>query len=548
LRRNQFCEAVRQAAEMERLVRSHPCNIMLSYINEPFPEAGGNPHRHLLRHELEAFFEAASLAVRQENPDRVIKPVDGDYDPPAPGLPDNHCYCGWYNGHGVDLGKLHKGFWQPVKPDWVYGCGEYGTEGLDFADLMRRRYPAAWLPQPDEPEADWTPHRIVRAQTGNFHYMWFDTQYTLEDWVRAGQAHQAWTTRLMTEAFRRDARMVSCAIHLLIDAWPSGWMKTLVDCERRPKPAYFACRDALTPLMVNLRADRMRLYGGETASIEAWICNDRDDEPARTRLAYRVELEGRTMASGVTEARVPRCSSCCAGRLEFVTPAVTSRAGLRVRLALLDGEGGVLHDGSLDLELFPPASRPALNVAVFGKPGGPAAALVRELGYAPAEGPGQRADAVVIDDLAAWREAEPAVRGRVQEGAVALFVELPEGVHTLCGTEIEIAACGMNPRHFVTRGTGHPLVEGFEPHDFRFWYDPAEDCPTPLLHTVLKGGGWETILGTGQGAWRQPWGPAGAAVERRLGRGAVRVCQVRLAGRTGNPVAHEFAVRLLAQR
>ena len=41
LRRNQLCEAVRQAEEMERLVRSHACNIMVSYINEPFPNGIG---------------------------------------------------------------------------------------------------------------------------------------------------------------------------------------------------------------------------------------------------------------------------------------------------------------------------------------------------------------------------------------------------------------------------------------------------------------------------------------------------------------------------
>ncbi len=34
LRRNQFAEAVRQAGEMERLVRGHPCNVLVSYINE----------------------------------------------------------------------------------------------------------------------------------------------------------------------------------------------------------------------------------------------------------------------------------------------------------------------------------------------------------------------------------------------------------------------------------------------------------------------------------------------------------------------------------
>ncbi len=80
LRRNRFCEAVRQAEEMERLIRSHPCNILVSYINEPFPYAWRkNTQRHCTRAELESFFVAADQAVRLANPDRVIKPIDGDY-------------------------------------------------------------------------------------------------------------------------------------------------------------------------------------------------------------------------------------------------------------------------------------------------------------------------------------------------------------------------------------------------------------------------------------------------------------------------------------
>ena len=110
LRRNQLCEAVRQAEEMERLVRPHACNIMISYINEPFPNGIGRPHRNLTRPELEDFFEMASRAVRMSNPERVIKYVDGDYDPPAGGLPDNHCYCGWYIGHAIDLGRINRGY------------------------------------------------------------------------------------------------------------------------------------------------------------------------------------------------------------------------------------------------------------------------------------------------------------------------------------------------------------------------------------------------------------------------------------------------------
>ena len=250
MRRTKVAEGVRQAEEMERLVRKHPCNIIISYINEPFPNANNEPHRHLIRDELENFFKMCDLAVKMQNPDRVIKHIDGDYDPPTEGMPDNHCYPMWYNGHGIDIGRLNKGYWLSVKPDWYYGCGEYGAEGLDYLDVMLEEYPKEWLKEP------FNPKNIVMAQTGNFHYFFFDTQSSAEKWVEKSQSFQAFATQIMTEAFRRDDRMVSSAIHLFIDAWPSGWMKTIMDCRRNPKPAYFAYRNALEPITVSLRPDR----------------------------------------------------------------------------------------------------------------------------------------------------------------------------------------------------------------------------------------------------------------------------------------------------
>lgn len=35
LRRNQVCEAIKQASELEHLIRSHPSSILVSLINEP---------------------------------------------------------------------------------------------------------------------------------------------------------------------------------------------------------------------------------------------------------------------------------------------------------------------------------------------------------------------------------------------------------------------------------------------------------------------------------------------------------------------------------
>ena len=68
--------------------------------------------------------------------------------------------------------------------------------------------------------------------------------------------------------------LIRQAIHLLIDAWPSGWMKTLLDFKRTPKRAYFAYQEALIPLKINLYTGRNYAYEDETVPVEIWVLND----------------------------------------------------------------------------------------------------------------------------------------------------------------------------------------------------------------------------------------------------------------------------------
>ncbi|UUZ97361.1 hypothetical protein LJK87_20705 [Paenibacillus sp. P25] len=263
IRRNQFVEGVRQAAEMERLIRDHPSSVMVSLINEPSrTEKRRKGHRHLHRNELEAFFVAARQAIYVENPDRVVKNADGDYNPPTrEGLPDFHCYNMWYTNNTIPVGKMYKGYLPAIRAGWKTGCGEYGTEGLDNEQLMRSRYPKEWRPSGGEEE--WSPNRIHGAQTYSLHGDWYAEQRTLRGWIQASQKHQCLATKLMTDAWRRRADLVvSTAVHLLIDAWPAGWMKALVGVDRIPKPAYFTYKACLEPIRVNLRCDRWKAYAG----------------------------------------------------------------------------------------------------------------------------------------------------------------------------------------------------------------------------------------------------------------------------------------------
>ena len=520
MRRTKFAEGVRQSEEMEKRIRSHPSSILISYMNEPMANGGNRPHRHLVRNEMEAFFAACDTAVRLLNPDRVIKHIDGDYDPPDNTLPDNHVYCTWYNGHGIDMGKLHRGYWLGVKENWYYGCGEFGAEGLDPVPLMKARYPGEWLPQTPEEEKMWTPGKIKDAQSGNMHYFYYDTQDNLEDWVTESHKHQAFGTKVQTEAFRRDPNMITFALHLFIDAWPSGWMKTVVDCERNPKPAFFVYQDALTPLMINVRSDRKTYFSGETVSTELFICNDTHTGSDGHKIRLELLKDDGTLALfGEYEANFGENSSFMQGDITFEAPGTDTRETYILRAILLDKNNTVLHYCDETMECFRPEE--------IAKP------------------------TAILVNHKEWEERRAELTARAENGETVIIGGLRPGSYDIAGNTVKVKACGMRALHFVSRKTGHPLVEGYTPYDFRLWYDEKEDMITPFLRCTFTCEGAKPILTSGNSlkgsAWGQPLYPALACAEIPVGKGRIIINEVDLENHLINPIARSFYNRLVTQ-
>lgn len=513
MRRNQFAEGIRQAQEMEHLIRPHASAALVSYINEPAPNAKNMPHRCLERRELENFFQCADIAVHLLNPDRVIKHVDGDYDPPSAGYPDNHCYPCWYNGHGIDIGKLYKGYWMPVKEGWHYGCGEFGIEGLDCVEVMKKYYPSDWLPEEGKEEL-WSPSSVPGTQTGDFFYFYYDRQKSWEKWIEQSHKYQAEAVSCMTESFRRDARMNSFAYHLFISAFPNGWCKTLMDVERNPKPAFFAYRDALSPIHISLRCDRRTGFSGELIPAEVWICNDTDETGEHFSIKYQILIDGKIQTAHSEKIKLEACTASFAGFLNVSFPSVEERTPCVVQAALCNEEGEMLDSAEMKLEIFPKAGM------ISG-------------------------DTVVIRDYGEFAEKEEQILERVKEGAILVFLELPQGEYQIARHCVRIKNCSMLPLHFVSRDTGHPLVSGFQPDDFRYWYDEDAGYITPILEATVEAEGSSVILTSGNQDEEGNWKQTGAAVEYCYGKGKIRICQVKLDGRTEkNPVAREFLTRL----
>ena len=481
MRRTKFAEGVRQAEEMEKMVRGHACNVVVTYINEPFPNAYNQPHRHLNRAELEEFFACCDAIIKLNNPDRVIKHVDGDYDPPTTSMPDNHCYPMWYNAHGIDIGKLHKGYWLSVKPDWCYGCGEYGAEGLDSIEVMTEFYPDEWKKEPFDAG------NILRAQTGSFHYFFYDTQDNMKDWVTESHKFQAFATKIMTESFRRNPNMVSNAIHLFIDAWPAGWMKTIMDCKRIPKPAYFAYRDSLEPVMLSLRTDRFTYFEGETVSVESYICNDTQKESKNLKVKFELYDGENIVKSSEISAKMDVCDVNYVANAEFVIDKVDVRKAYTLKAILIDENGDVITHNSLGLEVF--------------------------------------------------EDAE------IKENPnVEIISMLSAGEYEIAGEKVKVKDCGMLPLHFASRKTGHKAVEEFSPYDFRYWYNKDEDMITPILYSTFEADGFTPILTSGNMDDKGKWHKVLAAAEKVYNGKRYIICQVDL--RKENPVAKRFLANL----
>lgn len=546
VRRNKFAETVKQVEEMERLVRKHPSTIVVSYINERFPNAEGYSQRSInTADEYYRLFSALDQAVLLSNPDRVIKAGDGDYDPPSPSLPDSHCYNTWYNGHGLGLGQMYKGYWQPVKPGWLYACGEFGSEGLDPLNVMQKYYPKEWLPLNKQDEKNWNANRISMSQTHRFHYMWYNTQHTLNDWIDASQNYQAWATKFVSESFRRDPRMVSFAIHLFIDAWPGGWMKAIMDVDRQPKKAYFAYRNALEPLMVSLRSDRSHFFAGEETAIEVWICNDLNIAPAGYQLKYQIERNGKVVMANQIAANIPVNSSQFQGYLKFKTPDIAKRTAYTVRIALVNDKGESTYQNEFGFEVFPKSALSNKNVFILGDQNGKAMQLAQQSAYRVVSS-AETADVILIDDFKKYTVAEKQINDLVNLGKTVIFMELPAQQYQVVNTTVTVEKTSMGDYYFVSPATGHPFMNNFKPFDFNLWYNGKEKLIMPILANTISAPGWKPILSSGATNWVADKGAVMAATELRYGKGVFRICEVQLVDRIKyNPTAFIFMNKML---
>jgi hypothetical protein len=337
-------------------------------------------------------------------------------------------------------------------------------------------------------------------------------------------------------------------VHLGIDAFPSGWMKSIMDVDRQPKPGWFVMREICMPLNVHWRTDRFAFFAGETMPLEAWVCNDLHESPRGAKLHYQLEVNGKVTFAARTPAKIPACDSAFQGFVKFTAPKVKERTVVVARIALIDKKGKILHDSARELTIFPKPGKVAKRRAFIAGPrNGQANSLAKELGLQPAfTGSIHPADVILVEDEKMLMKHQKRIIAAVRRGATAVVLPLSPGDYSIAGKKVTVNPCGMNSVHFASAATGHPLTAGLEAGDLKFWYDQGAGYVTPFLHATMEAKGFRAIATAGNGNWLGTWSAQQAVAEKTLGAGVLRLCQVELAGRTKtNPAARLLAERLL---
>ena len=521
LNQKQFSQCAVQAGNIERVLRNHPSVIILSLLNEP---GSGNRTTTMDVHAYQQQSIAEQIVIHNENPDRVIKQVEGDGQGVGWEYPDRHVYAIWYDGSPEHrVARYGRGEFVSVQKGWMFGCGEFGAEGLPSAEMMRRRFPQEFLAT--APDGSWTPVNVPRCQSTGTGPNFYEAPTTLEGWSEASQDHQEWGVRLMARAYRRMPRMNSFAVHLFIDAWPNGWQKAIMDCERTPKKAWYSYRDALTPLAVQVESERNQFFSGEVWPFQIWVCNDTQDMPD-AEIRYVFKKGQRVIDSGVAGASIPTVAdhSSFQGFLDLKMPSVSSPTEYSVSVALIDkSTGRVLHEDSSDFIVRPSLKKKAGKKAVLVGDGADARHLTATLGLDPIMSDGHygATDIILVSDSKVSPSEAEAINSAVKAGATAIVLkEATDAAPLLTGVPFKMDPSDKRMLILYCQ-TGHRWVQGLDYKDFKSPYSAKEDIPVKYRMRPFTAEGVAPVLAFKTGT---------VVGEKPEGKGRYIICSLALDG------------------
>ncbi|NNE73681.1 MAG: hypothetical protein HKN26_08470 [Acidimicrobiales bacterium] len=281
-------QARRQARELVDLLGHHPSIVVWCGHHEPLPLPTDRPSPPLLAQQAPSW----NRSVLDRTIKGVLNEVDGSrpvvpHSSVAPHVPqldgtDSQLWFGWRSRRASDLAeyaaqlprlaRFVSAFGAQAVPDDAEFCDEERWPDLDWHRLARRYgYDRIAMEQ-----------RVPPAHYSSF-----------ADWTAATQRHQAHVVKTTVELLRRLKYNPTGGFfqYTLADAYPSIGF-SLLDHQRRPKPAFRALVDACRPVIVVADPLPHLMVVGAPLAIDIHVVSEKRSPLREARVKAVLDLYG----------------------------------------------------------------------------------------------------------------------------------------------------------------------------------------------------------------------------------------------------------------
>ncbi|MFH0803121.1 MAG: sugar-binding domain-containing protein [bacterium] len=225
-----------------------------------------------------------------------------------------HFYPGWYDfPYGKSYTDITK--FKPVLPS------EFGAQAIpaSMKDIIpeEKQWPIS------NNEELWSFHDFQTVN--NYKHVGRPEAFKdIDDYIETTQKYQYDYNKYVTEYFRRTKYQPTAGLYgfMFKECWPSvTW--GIVDYKNRPKMAFEAMKNSLSPTLASIEWHKTNFKPGETVKAPIWLVNDLPalkDSNLKWKVYEAGDEKKKPILSGELSPEVPADSSTMAQTVEFKIP------------------------------------------------------------------------------------------------------------------------------------------------------------------------------------------------------------------------------------
>ena len=176
---------------------------------------------------------------------------------------------------------------------------EFGMPSLAPVEVLKQIIPENEL-FPVEPTESWNLHNAFDAWQEDSWLekptieKYFGKAKSLEELVEQSQSLQSIGYKAIFEEARRQKPYCSMAMNwCLNEPWPNAANNNLITYPNHIKPAYYAVKESLRPVMASAAFQRFDYKSGEEIEIDLWLLNDSFEAVVDGKMEVEITIDGK---------------------------------------------------------------------------------------------------------------------------------------------------------------------------------------------------------------------------------------------------------------